>query len=228
MNWARTTVGAVGLSVALVAALLISATTGSAEDGIVGTIQVGEGPIGITTGADGSLWVAEDVSGEASRVDPLSRTVTANVPLNGSGLGAGTGADGSIWITYGSTGPGTAGRIDPATNTITTELQVGLVPGSPTADADGIVWVPNQGDVTPGSASVSRIDPAADGGKGAVTDTIAMPLGVLDVAASGPAVWVTISQSNELQRIDRATKTATSVPIRMSFSSRTPRPSSRM
>src|SRR4029077_18323654 len=84
------------------------------------TIQVGNGPSGITTGA-GAVWVVNSLDATVSRIDPATDTVVQKIHAGGGPRGI-VYAAGSVWVA--NTGDGTITRIDPESGTRTKTLPV--------------------------------------------------------------------------------------------------------
>jgi len=104
--------------------------------GLLTTIAVGNGPIGIAVD-EGGVWVADSLDDKLVRIDPGTQSVTDSVPVGRSPAGVGIGA-GSVWVA--NSGDGTVTRIDPRTKRVLATIGVG---GSPQAItiADGRAWV---------------------------------------------------------------------------------------
>ena len=104
--------------------------------GLLTTIAVGNGPIGIAVD-QGGVWVADSLDDKVVRIDPTSQSVTDTISVGRSPAGVAFGA-GSVWVA--NSGDGTVTRIDPTTNRVLATIVVG---GSPQAItiADGRAWV---------------------------------------------------------------------------------------
>src|SRR4029453_6874505 len=124
----------------------------------------GGGP-GALTGADGSVWVANTLSGTVARIDPVTELVIRSVPTSGAPTDIATG-EGAVWVLNGLAG--TVDAIDPRTNQIVANVVV--PPGSGgVAVGAGFVWVTN-----PIETTVTKVNPKT----GAGVDTIRLgPLG---------------------------------------------------
>jgi YVTN family beta-propeller protein len=153
----------------------------------------------IASGA-GAIWYAD--SAGVTRVDPVSNTVVAHIPVAIDGQIV--VADGAVFVA--DLTDSTLVRIDPATNSVAATIPVGLHPLG-VASTPGAVWVANHH-----GWSVSRIDPATN----TVVATIPIP-GGLPGDPSGPnlitagagAVWVGVPQTHSIARIDPTTNTFT-------------------
>jgi virginiamycin B lyase len=86
---------------------------------------------------DGSLWVASNLDGTASRIDPATSVVTAIIPV-GRGPVALVAGPGSVWIA--GQDPGIISRIDQGTDQVTASVSV---TGAPTelAITGSRVWM---------------------------------------------------------------------------------------
>ena len=160
---------------------------------------------GIAMG-EGAVWTLNTSIATLLRIDPGTNSVVQRIPVHVSGdLAVG---DGSVWLT--NPEANTVDRMDPKTSRVSATIHVGSHPMG-IAVTPRAVWVANDGLATPDTPSVSRIDPATN----KVVGTI--PLGPTSVCcaqhmaviAAGGAVWVVVSQGNEVVRIDPATNGTT-------------------
>ena len=155
-----------------------------------------QGPIGIVA-TDNAIWVL--ASGRLDRIDPVTNTVVASVPLGSAsdlynGLAAGPGG---LWAT--DSDSQTLYRVDPASNTVASTIAAGLAPKGVLATADA-VWV---ADVHGGT--VLRVDPA--------TNRVATTVFLATSGSSGPnwlasgfgSIWVDVPNAASLVRIDPGT-----------------------
>jgi YVTN family beta-propeller protein len=117
---------------------------------IVDAIPVGTDPADIALG-EGSLWVANLVSGTISEIDPDSREIRAtfNAGDQPRGIAAGEGA---VWVTNGFDDQ--VSVFDPSQDTVTDTIE--LLGPKDVAVGHGAVWV-----ATVTDRSVFRIDPDA-------------------------------------------------------------------
>jgi len=165
---------------------------------VVTTIPVGpansEG--GIAAGA-GAIWMASDIKGVLSRIDPATDTVTAEIEI-APGSVSPIFADGAVWIT--SPEKSVVTRVDPDSNRVTDTIAVGPGPRFVTTGA-GSVWTLNQGNGT-----VSRIDTKSR--KLVATIECGIPGTGGELAFGDGAVWATVFQI-PITRIDTATNTVT-------------------
>ncbi|HEV3162579.1 MAG TPA: hypothetical protein VGZ22_00965 [Isosphaeraceae bacterium] len=102
----------------------------------------GSEPIGITTGPDGNLWVAEAASNNIGRINPTTHKITEfPIPTaNSRPLQITAGPDGNLWFTEGNAVK--IGEINPTTHAIT-DFPVPTSTSSPTgitAGPDGNLW----------------------------------------------------------------------------------------
>jgi peptide/nickel transport system substrate-binding protein len=98
--------------------------------------------VALTTAA-GSIWVANNLAGTVSRIDPSSLKVLATVAV-GASPSALAAADGSVWV--GSESSDSVSRIDPRRDVVSGRVVVGGPATSLTA-VSGRVWVAVNGDL---------------------------------------------------------------------------------
>ena len=145
--------------------------------------------------ADGSLWVANTLSGTVARIDPGTDQVTNSIPTEGAPTDIAAG-EGTVWVLNGLEGE--VRSIDPRTNEVTSSLTVPLGSGGIAVGA-GYVWVTNTLEV-----SVTKIDPLT----AEVVGTI--PLGPSGsgspetIVASDDAVWVGDDLASAMWKLDPA------------------------
>ena len=84
------------------------------------TVNVGNGPRAIAVGA-GSVWVANNLDGTVSRIDPRTNTVTATIPT-GSGPNDVAAGPSAVWVANDVDGSLT--RIDPATDRVAQTVRI--------------------------------------------------------------------------------------------------------
>jgi serine/threonine-protein kinase len=146
--------------------------------------------------ADGSLWVANTVSGTVARIDPGSNRVSRRIPTEGAPTDIAAG-EGAVWVLNGFEGEVRA--IDPRTNqvTMTTTVPEG---SAEIAVGAGSVWVTN-----PILVTITKIQP----GSAEVVDTIRLgPPGSGSpeaIAVGEGAVWVGDGLVPTMWKIDPAT-----------------------
>jgi YVTN family beta-propeller protein len=205
---------------------------------VTDSIPVGHGPAGMTVG-DGLVWVANELDGTVSAVNPgAGRQV-------GTPIEVGTGPDaiafgyGAVWVA--NVTDDTLSRIDAATGVVTATIPLGSTPTG-IATGDGAVWVISQdagellgidpADNRPSRAVAIANSPAglavgagrvwvADAG-GTVSSfdprtgqvrTIKVGGAPAGVAYAGGAVWVADSLSGTVSRIDPRTGTTRLVRV---------------
>jgi YVTN family beta-propeller protein len=143
-------------------------------------IPLGRAPRTVAAGA-GALWVADELEGTLTRVDPARSRLVARIKVGNMPTAVVAGA-GSLWVA--NTGDGTVSRIDPETDRVSATLRVGLAPRALAIGA-GAVWVAATGD-----GSVRRIDPATARVK-IVRRGLVDPLGLFVVHRT---LWVTTNE----------------------------------
>ncbi len=196
---------------------------------VIDRIPVGRGAAGVTAG-DGEIWVANELDGTVSEVNPGAGTVVATIRV-GNGPDAIGFGDGSVWV--GNATDSTLSRIDPLGGRVVATIPLGSAPADLAAGPKGI-WVtsadtgrllhidPSRNRVSrafqiggsPGGVAVGagsvwvadsghavlRIDPAT--GRAQVIRAGDAPAGI--VYADG-AAWVTDSPGGSIARIDART-----------------------
>ena len=119
---------------------------------VIDRIPVGHGPAGVTVG-DGEVWVANELDGTVSEVNPGAGAQVATIPV---GIGPNAIAFGyeSVWVA--NVTSDTLSRIDAATGDVVSTISLG---GAPTAIAigDGAVWLTSLE-----TGELLRVDPADD------------------------------------------------------------------
>jgi streptogramin lyase len=146
-------------------------------------------PLRLAFGA-GSVWVSSASTGAVRRIDPVTATAGAPIPVGRHPAGVTVGG-GIVWVA--DSRSGTVTRVDPATRSLLGEpIAVGERPGGIDAGTDTI-WVANSGDDT-----VSRI--AIEGGE-AAGDPVAVGPRPGAVAVGGEAVWVANNGDGTVTRI---------------------------
>ena len=200
-------------------------------------IPVGRGPAGVVV-AGGEVWVANELDGTVSEVNPGSGTQVAAIPA-GIGPAAIASGYGSVWVA--NVTSDTVSRIDAATGVVVSTISLGSAPTA-IAVGDGAVWVTSldTGELLRIDPTANRISQAipvgqspdglavgagsvwvADGG-GAVTrvnprtgqvrtiEVGGAPAGV--VYADG-AIWVASGVSGTVSRIDPSTGATQLIPV---------------
>ena len=150
------------------------------------TLAVSHSVDGIAVG-ENTVWVASGADDRVLRIDPLSGSVVAEIPIAATpdarvaspyGIAVGYG---SVWVTDALSN--TVSEIDPKLNAITATIPVGTRP-TRIAVGEGAVWVVNAGDGT-----VTRIDPR----RHAAVATIEVGQALTGIAAGLGGVWVTVA-----------------------------------
>ncbi len=100
--------------------------------------------------ADGSLWVANTLSGTVARIDPGTNKVSQSIPTEGAPTDLAAG-EGAVWVLNGFEGELRA--IDPRTNQVTATIAV-PEGSSEVAVGAGFVWITSPLDV-----SVTKVNP---------------------------------------------------------------------
>lgn len=136
-------------------------------------IETGAGPAGLV-GVQGSIWVADNGSGELSQVPQTGSGESKEVPL-ASGPNGITFGLGSLWVT----GPGTVTEVDPDAPEKQTSFDVGG-DASGVLTADDQVWVASSADGT-----VTALDP-----KSGETKSFEVGGAPGDIAADPDRLWV--------------------------------------
>lgn len=166
---------------------------------VVGQVpNVGARPGSIAYGS-GSLWVANLDDQTVTRIDPATRSVKRNLPVEDTPTGLAT-SPGAVWVVGSDpTRPSVSvRRIDPQFNDVAQTTRIGnVVPGGPgsVATLGDVVWV------APSSGLLSRVSSRT----ARVVEQVDPNVGPTAVAVSPDAVWVTDSFANNVLRIDRAT-----------------------
>ena len=99
--------------------------------------SVGNGPTAVLS-AFGSIWVANQVDGTVSRLEPSTGQQQATIPVGDGPNALGAAATGSLWVANEFGGSITA--IDPVTNTADPAVPVGGAAVSLAADGEGL-WL---------------------------------------------------------------------------------------
>ena len=106
-------------------------------------INVGTGPTGLTTGADGSIWVANTQSDTVQRIAKVNGTWVPQpaVSVGSSPSGLTVGSDGSVWVSNNSSS--TVQQIAQVNGVWTAQsaIRVNKSPSPIIAGVDGSIWV---------------------------------------------------------------------------------------
>jgi streptogramin lyase len=167
---------------------------------IVSTLSVGQGD---SLALDGNaMWVASEQEGNVMRVDLLSNTVVANIPVfdfteipGGADVTTGesiVASNGQVWV---ADPVGKAAvRIDPATNAIAERIPVGVEAGQLSMQGNSL-WIGSFND----NKSV-RLDLGTK--KVVASFSMIFPTGVL---ATDSAVWIASVEPGTVTRVNPAT-----------------------
>jgi streptogramin lyase len=153
-------------------------------------------PLGITTGPDGNLWLAEANfgAGKIAKLTPGGAFVEYAIPTTtGSPAGIAAGSDGNLWFTE-----GIGNKIGRVTTAGTfTEFPVPTANSDPqaiTAGPDGALWFTENN-----VGNIGRITTSGSVSEYPLPSSTSIPFGI----ASGPDgnVWFTEDQGNNVGRI---------------------------
>ena len=141
---------------------------------VIDRIPVGRGPAGVTV-ADGEVWVANQLDGTVSEVNPGAGTQVAVITA-GIGPSAIASGYGSVWVA--NVTSDTLSRIDAATGEVSTipldSAPTGIAVGA------GAVWVTSQE-----TGELLRVDPADD----RPSQVIAIGPGLDGLAVGAGSIW---------------------------------------
>jgi virginiamycin B lyase len=128
------------------------ATESSGSWSLQPPITVGTGGHALTTGLDGSIWVANEGDNTVQQIAQVNGVWTALSPISvGSEPDAmATGSDGSIWVANSSSLSNSVQQISDINGdwTAGAPITVGNDPANLTTGLDGSIWVANEGDNT--------------------------------------------------------------------------------
>jgi len=139
----------------------------------------------------GYVWVASADANMVYALDPETRTVRDQIPLDGAPGGVATGA-GYVWVT--NSDAGTVAQIEPRSFQVLQTLPVGNGPTAVATDGRRYVWVSNTTDHT-----VSRVDIRT--GKSVDYAAGADPAGI---AIAHGRIWVASKTGNQVLELSRA------------------------
>ena len=139
-------------------------------------IPVGRDPAGVVV-ADGEVWVANELDGTVSEVNPGSGTQVAVIPV-GIGPDAITAGFGSVWVA--NVTSDTVSRIGAISGDVVSTIALGSAPDA-MASGDGAVWVTSQE-----TGELLRVDPAGN----RITQAIAVGQSPDGLAVGAGSVWV--------------------------------------
>ncbi len=142
---------------------------------VIDRIPVGRGPAGVTVG-DGEVWVANELDGTVSEVNPGAGRQVAVIPA-GIGPDAIAFGYGSVWVA--NVTSDTLSRIN-ATGAVAATISLGSSPAS-IAVGDGAVWVTSRE-----TGELLRVDPSGD----RVSRAIAIGQSPDGLAIGAGSVWI--------------------------------------
>ncbi len=164
---------------------------------VLDRIPVGPGPAGAAVGG-GEVWVANQLNGTVSEVNPASGTVVATIRV-GNGPAAIAAAFGSVWVA--NVTDGTISRIDAASGQVSATIPLGSAPAG-LASGSGGIWAATS------AGRLLRIDPAA----GRISGSFAAGSDPAGVAVGGGSVWVADS-GGTVRRLDPRTGRGTLIRL---------------
>ncbi|HYS33127.1 MAG TPA: BTAD domain-containing putative transcriptional regulator [Streptosporangiaceae bacterium] len=164
---------------------------------VLDRIPVGPGPAGVVVGG-GEVWVANQLDGTVSEVNPASGTVVATIRV-GNGSAAIAAAFGSVWVA--NVTDGTISRIDAASGQVSATIPLGSAPAGLASGSRGI-WAATS------AGRLVRIDPRA----GRISASFAAGSDPAGVAAGGGSVWVAGS-GGTVRRLDPRTGRGTLIRL---------------
>lgn len=159
-------------------------------------VNVGNGPDQVMF--DGSrIWVANNLGNTLTRINPATDTVLSTVPVGAEPLGM--SFDGStVWVAN-SAGT-TVSRVTASSGAVLSSVTVGNYPQSIAFDGQ-FIWV-----AILGNSSVTRVNPLD---LSAISSGSILEGAPASIAFDGHDLWATMRLPDEVQRVDRETRTAT-------------------
>jgi len=164
---------------------------------VLDRIPVGPGPAGVVVGG-GEVWVANQLNGTVSEVNPASGAVVATIRV-GNGPAAIAAAFGSVWVA--NVTDSTISRIDAASGQVSATIALGSAPAG-LASGSGGIWAATS------AGRLLRIDPRAD----RIAESFPAGNGPAGVAVGGGSVWVAGSDGT-LRRLDPRTGRGTRIRL---------------
>lgn len=164
-----------------------------ATGALVATVEV-EAPQ-LLAATEDAAWVPGYVSGELSRIDAATNTVTGVVDLD-AGIVHAEVFDGDVWVANRNEGALT--RVDPDTMTVVTTYTIPNADGSGSVDVVGFavlpgsIWVMGLDD-----EMLYRVDPAS----GAVIGTVFLGFGVQVMPVGDGSFWIRDHENDVVLRI---------------------------
>jgi YVTN family beta-propeller protein len=182
---------------------------------VVATIDIGASPSDPFTvssmpmsvaASDTAVWVTRYNSNDANnvvrdllRIDPVTNTVVATIPLDVTPHFIALG-EGALWVL--SADNNAVLRVDTDTNQVVATIS--LSHPLSIAVGEGSVWVSNGPSTSPSgpvTRTVAEIDPATN----TIVGTFGIDQNTIYIAAGAGAVWVDNGINNEVLRIDPET-----------------------
>jgi len=157
---------------------------------VIDRIPVGRGPAGVTAGA-GEIWVANELDGTVSEVNPGAGRQVAVIPV-GIGPSEIAFGYGSVWVA--NVTSDTLSRINAATGGVSSTISLGSAPSGIAVGA-GAVWVISQA-----TGELLRVDPVSD----RTLRAIAIGQSPDGLAVGAGMIWVA-DASGRLARFDPRT-----------------------
>ena len=163
---------------------------------VIDRIPVGRGPAGVTV-ADGEVWVANQLDGTLSEVNPGAGTQVAVITV-GIGPSAIASGYGSVWVA--NVTSDTLSRVDAATGAVVSTIHLDSAPTGIAVGA-GAVWVTSQE-----TGELLRVDPGDDRPSQAIAighgpDGLAVGAGSIWAADAGGAVTRFDPRTGKVQTI---------------------------
>jgi ABC-type transport system substrate-binding protein len=157
---------------------------------VVDRIPVGRGPAGVVA-RDGQVWVANQLDGTVSEVNPAAGIVVATIGV-GNGPVAVASGYGSVWVA--NVTDGTLSRIDPGSGRPVATVRLGSAPAGLAAGAGGI-WV-----ISADTGGLALVDPRTN----SVSRSVPVGSAPTGVAVGASSVWVA-DASGSVARYDPQT-----------------------
>src|SRR4051794_27519747 len=160
--------------------------------------SAGAYPIGVASGPDGALWVAENGAGRIARVVPGGAATEIALPAGARPVAIVVGPDGALWLT--DAGRLALGRVTTGGTYTEHPLPPGAPPVGLAAGPDGRLWYTrSQGGDDDGGAVGAM---ATDGTVAEIARPGSAPRGI----AAGPdgALWIAESRAGRIARVTTA------------------------
>lgn len=168
-----------------------------AELHALATLPVGQTADWVAAG-DTAVWVGASGPNSVVRIDPATNSVTDTVLLPGVACGGLAIGFGYLWVPLCGAPPSLA-RIDLGSRRLDNVFPVGpsVSEGGPSVSA-GSVWL-----ITDAAGTLARIDPVS----GAISQTIMITAGAMNLVCVGNALYATCSNGGTLVTVDAETGT---------------------